>query len=63
MVDGELGRHGLAHDDAAGLASQGDARRITSRTVPGIDRRAVGRGHVAGVEDVFYAERHAEEWS
>ena len=57
IIDGELGGHGLAHDDAARLATQRDARRIAPRTMSRVDGRAVRRRHVEGIDDVLHADR------
>ena len=55
----EFGRHGLADDDAARRARERHARRIPRRTMTGIDRRAVGRRHIRGVDQILDAHRQA----
>ena len=59
MAVGELGRHRLAEQDAAGRPRQCRRTRIPWRPPAGIDRRAVAGRHVGAVEDVLEAERHA----
>ena len=59
MEIGVLGGHGLAHDDRAGGAQAGHGRRVAARRAARPQRRAELGGHVAGVEDVLDADRHA----
>ena len=54
----ELGRGALAEDDEAGAAQQSDDGRIGCRSISLIDRRAVGRRHIEGIENVLDADRH-----
>ena len=58
---GELGRHRLAHDRAAGHAQQRDAGGVGERPVAAIDRRAVPGRHVDGVDDVLDPDRQPGE--
>ena len=55
----ELRRHRLAHDDGAGAAQGGNARRVALGAAAGENRRAVLGRQVGGVEDVLDADRHA----
>ncbi|MDT4852867.1 hypothetical protein FQZ97_871160 [compost metagenome] len=59
LEGGELGGHCLAHDHTAGLAHAGDHGGVHHRAVPRVDRRAVGGGHVGGVDQVLHGDRHA----
>ncbi len=63
MSIGELGRHRLAEQDAAGRARQRSGAGVVSRPAADIDRRAIGRRHVGAVEDVLEAERHPVQQS
>ena len=56
---GILGGHGLADDDRAGRAQLRHRRRITPRRAAGPQGRAELGRHVAGIEDVLDADRHA----
>src|SRR5438094_7200143 len=60
---GELRRHRLAHDGAAGAARERDGRRIGARPVAGVDRRAIRRRHIVRIEDVLHAHGNAVEWT
>ena len=59
MEIGVLRGHGLAHDHGAGRAQPGDRGRVAPRRAAGPQRRAELGRHVAGVEDVLDADRHA----
>ena len=59
MEVGVFGGHGLAHDHGAGRAQPRHRRRIAARRAAGPQRRAELGRHVAGVEDVLDADRHA----
>ena len=59
MEVGVLGGDGLAHDHGAGGAQPGHRRGIAARRAAGPQGRAELGRHVAGVEDVLDADRHA----
>ena len=58
-VVGVFGGHRLAHDHGTGRAQAGDRIGVASRRAPGPQGRAELGRHVAGVEDVLDADRHA----
>jgi hypothetical protein len=59
MAVGEFRRHGLAQKDCALATGQRHGRRIGQRLMGPVDRRAVGRGLVPGIDDVLHAHRDA----
>ena len=58
---GESGGVGLAEQDGAGAIEFLDEGGIAGGPAAGVERRAVGGGQIAGFEDVFGAEREAEQ--
>src|SRR5262249_26990263 len=59
---GELSRHGLAKQDAAGLATEGDAGRVTTGAPALMDWGPPLGRQVGRIDDVLNAERDAAEW-
>jgi hypothetical protein len=59
----ELGRDGLAHDDATGFSRERHACGVTGWPVVAIDQGAVLGRHVRRVDDVLHADRHPEQRS
>ncbi len=53
IEESELGGHRLAHHQPARSPDQRDRRRVRSRRMPRIDRRAICRGHVVGIEQIL----------
>src|SRR5712692_265250 len=54
----QIGGDGLAQDDGARSTKRGDARRIGSGPMSSIQRTAVLRGHVGGIDDVLDTHRN-----
>ena len=63
MAQREFRGDRLAQHDGAGLARQRHACRVGGRPVTGMNRRAVARRHVVGVDDVLHAEGQPVERS
>src|SRR5260370_40553706 len=59
MAAGELGGHRLAEHDGAGLHELGDTGGVLADDMVAIDRRAAGRGHRPGGDDVLHRQRYA----
>ena len=57
MKGGELGRHGLSHHDRAGCPRLRHTHRVPRGTMSGVDRRAIARRHVAGIDQIFDRDR------
>jgi hypothetical protein len=53
----ELGRHRLADDDRPARARDRDSGRVPGGAMTGIDRRAVGRRRIDGVEQILDTDR------
>src|SRR6202040_1787492 len=63
MTIGEFGRDRLAQQYAPGGARQSCGAGIARGSAAGVNRRAVSRRHIGGVENVLDAEWHAPEQS
>ena len=55
LHESKFRRHGFADDHRPRLPQEPDNRGIPRGTSPGIEHRAVLRGHIRRIDDVFYA--------
>ncbi len=61
MQGGKLGDHGFAHEDSAGRPRLSYAGGVRRRLVTAINRRTLFGQQVEGIDDVFDAQRHANQ--
>jgi hypothetical protein len=59
LQESEFGGAGFANQQPAGAADHADHGRIRARRFSRVERRAVARGEIAGVEDVLEGHRQA----